>query len=261
MEDLKNKLLSESLRNANEEMKLKDIEIRRKDAELKRKEEENNQLAQLLKVTTEERDIARDTTQMLLSKLSSNDLYAVVGAAAVPFQIESPPLAKVTKGYSSSTTNESDSTSSTHNHHHPFDTVTSPYMTNATMADSFMTTPLQAFTGLSNDNAGWIIDALAKQKPLPEKGKLLQAVHDVTRATPLLETLMMTGSLPEWRIPPPPLPLHVPSPVKDSGTFTNERALGGAYASVGSTAVGEMRRVLPGASSYRAIGAKRQMIQ
>ncbi|CAI0452801.1 unnamed protein product, partial [Linum tenue] len=40
------------------------------------------------------------------------------------------------------------------------------------------------------------------EKPLPEKGKLLQAVM---KAGPLLQTLLLAGPLPQWRHPPPPL--------------------------------------------------------
>ncbi|WCJ41587.1 hypothetical protein M5689_022449 [Euphorbia peplus] len=53
------------------------------------------------------------------------------------------------------------------------------------------------------------------QKPLPEKGKLLQAVM---KAGPLLQTLLLAGPLPQWRHPPPPLesfeipPVTIPSP-------------------------------------------------
>ncbi|KAK8581428.1 hypothetical protein V6N13_144454 [Hibiscus sabdariffa] len=43
---------------------------------------------------------------------------------------------------------------------------------------------------------------LVPDKPLPEKGKLLQAVM---KAGPLLQTLLLAGPLPEWRHPPPPL--------------------------------------------------------
>ncbi|XP_042504516.1 uncharacterized protein LOC122081436 isoform X2 [Macadamia integrifolia] len=43
---------------------------------------------------------------------------------------------------------------------------------------------------------------LAPEKPLPEKGKLLQAV---TKAGPLLQTLLLAGPLPQWRHPPPKL--------------------------------------------------------
>ncbi|GAV73452.1 DUF1635 domain-containing protein [Cephalotus follicularis] len=59
-----------------------------------------------------------------------------------------------------------------------------------------------------------IID-LVPDKPLPEKGKLLQAVM---KAGPLLQTLLLAGPLPQWRHPPPPLesfeipPVTIPSP-------------------------------------------------
>ncbi|KAK9168591.1 hypothetical protein Syun_000731 [Stephania yunnanensis] len=43
---------------------------------------------------------------------------------------------------------------------------------------------------------------LTSEKPLPEKGKLLQAVM---KAGPLLQTLLLAGPLPQWRHPPPPL--------------------------------------------------------
>ncbi|KAH8499519.1 hypothetical protein Peur_074555 [Populus x canadensis] len=43
---------------------------------------------------------------------------------------------------------------------------------------------------------------LVPEKPLPEKGKLLQAVM---KAGPLLQTLLLAGPLPQWRHPPPPL--------------------------------------------------------
>ncbi|XWS71874.1 hypothetical protein CRYUN_Cryun03dG0175200 [Craigia yunnanensis] len=54
-----------------------------------------------------------------------------------------------------------------------------------------------------------------KPLPLPEKGKLLQAVM---KAGPLLQTLLLAGPLPQWRHPPPPLesfeipPVTIPSP-------------------------------------------------
>ncbi|KAK9153871.1 hypothetical protein Sjap_001351 [Stephania japonica] len=56
---------------------------------------------------------------------------------------------------------------------------------------------------------------LATEKPLPEKGKFLQAVM---KAGPLLQTLLLAGPLPQWRHPPPQLdsieipPVVIPSP-------------------------------------------------
>ncbi|XP_019447813.1 PREDICTED: uncharacterized protein LOC109350954 [Lupinus angustifolius] len=41
---------------------------------------------------------------------------------------------------------------------------------------------------------------LTPEKPLPEKGKLLQAV---IKAGPLLQTLLLAGPLPQWKHPPP----------------------------------------------------------
>ncbi|XP_073027764.1 uncharacterized protein [Primulina eburnea] len=58
---------------------------------------------------------------------------------------------------------------------------------------------------------------IVPDRPLPEKGKLLQAVM---KAGPLLQTLLLAGPLPRWRNPPPPLdtyqipppPVVIPSP-------------------------------------------------
>ncbi|XP_052183677.1 uncharacterized protein LOC127795808 [Diospyros lotus] len=58
---------------------------------------------------------------------------------------------------------------------------------------------------------------LVSDKPLPEKGKLLQAVM---KAGPLLQTLLLAGPLPQWRHPPPPIdsyqipppPVAIPAP-------------------------------------------------
>ncbi|CAK9164628.1 unnamed protein product [Ilex paraguariensis] len=51
---------------------------------------------------------------------------------------------------------------------------------------------------------------LVSEKPLPEKGKLLQAVM---KAGPLLQNLLLAGPLPQWRHPPPPLDTHqIPPP-------------------------------------------------
>ncbi|CAA3005244.1 uncharacterized protein LOC111393965 [Olea europaea var. sylvestris] len=47
-------------------------------------------------------------------------------------------------------------------------------------------------------------------RPLPEKGKLLQAVM---KSGPLLRNLLLAGPLPQWRHPPPPLDTYqIPPP-------------------------------------------------
>lgn len=63
---------------------------------------------------------------------------------------------------------------------------------------------------------------VAVDRPLPEKGKFLQAVM---KAGPLLQTLILAGPLPQWRHPPPPLdtyqipppPVAIPSPPPPHG--------------------------------------------
>lgn len=53
--------------------------------------------------------------------------------------------------------------------------------------------------------------AAATKRPLPQQGRLLQAVME---AGPLLQNLMVAGPLPRWRNPPPSQAL--PSPVIQS---------------------------------------------
>ncbi|XVE61818.1 hypothetical protein DITRI_Ditri06bG0069700 [Diplodiscus trichospermus] len=60
--------------------------------------------------------------------------------------------------------------------------------------------------GLAVDHASKVIDALVKGKPLPDKGRFLEAVFDTA---PLLETLVITGQLPKWRNPPPLLSILI----------------------------------------------------
>lgn len=60
-----------------------------------------------------------------------------------------------------------------------------------------------------------ITATLVAKRPLPEKGKLLQAVKE---AGPLLQTLLLAGPLPQWQHPPPQLdsieipPVTIPLP-------------------------------------------------
>ncbi|XVE79820.1 hypothetical protein DITRI_Ditri14bG0087100 [Diplodiscus trichospermus] len=69
---------------------------------------------------------------------------------------------------------------------------------------------------------------LVPEKPLPEKGKLLQAVM---KAGPLLQTLLLAGPLPQWRHPPPPLesfeipPVTIPSPPAPAAPLTPPQLL------------------------------------
>ncbi|KAL2548898.1 hypothetical protein Fot_10428 [Forsythia ovata] len=70
-------------------------------------------------------------------------------------------------------------------------------------------------------------EKIVPKKPLPKKGKFLQAVRE---AGPLLQTLLLAGPLPQWQHPPPQLnsidipPVTISSP-RNSGLFSNKRAL------------------------------------
>ncbi|KAL6563646.1 hypothetical protein OROGR_002605 [Orobanche gracilis] len=67
-------------------------------------------------------------------------------------------------------------------------------------------------------------------RPLPEKGKLLETVM---KAGPLLQTLLLSGPLPQWRHPPPPMdtyqipppPMVVHSPATPSAHSVSQDAL------------------------------------
>ncbi|KAG2311498.1 hypothetical protein Bca52824_023055 [Brassica carinata] len=64
-----------------------------------------------------------------------------------------------------------------------------------------------------------IMSPLLLEKPLPEKGSLLQAV---LKAGPLLQTLLLSGPLPQWRHPPPTLDTsEIPPVTLDSSVINN----------------------------------------
>lgn len=60
------------------------------------------------------------------------------------------------------------------------------------------------------------LEQLVNNRPLPEKGKLLDAVM---RAGPLLQSLMVAGPLPRWKNPPPLQRPQIP-PVSVNGRST-----------------------------------------
>lgn len=75
-----------------------------------------------------------------------------------------------------------------------------------------------AAAGFSSDSDGSMVSSPAPvveypvvfDKPLPEKGRLLQAVM---KAGPLLQTLLLAGPLPQWHHPPPPMDtFQIPTP-------------------------------------------------
>ncbi|KAJ8503795.1 hypothetical protein OPV22_004681 [Ensete ventricosum] len=188
IEDLKHKLLCatselEALRaNAKEEI---------------RKNEENiERLIHHLQVITHERDVARDQLQLVLNKITLPD----------------SPQPRQARGSCSVT--ESDSLSGAPNHHSSYgaspvdsflDNVGSPEL--SSMGGGPQRQASQRSSPNYDRASEVVVDGLAMKKPLPPKGKLLQAVLE---AGPLLQTLLLAGPLPQWRNPPPLQPFQVP---------------------------------------------------
>ncbi|KAF4361909.1 hypothetical protein F8388_005645 [Cannabis sativa] len=173
-------------------------------AQMEKNEEYLRSLLDFLKTALKERDEAR------------NQLQKVQFMFCLP-QTENPILMPSAKANSSIT--ESNSLSETYNHHSHgsspvesfFDAaaVSSPEFSNINMDDSsqmgFSMSSVPA--PLNIDPASVVIENLSKGKPLPEKGKLLQAVLG---AGTLLHNLLLAGPLPSWRNPPPLQPFKIP---------------------------------------------------
>lgn len=142
---------------------------------MKKKEESINKLIQLVKLTTKERDEAKDQLNALVSFLRCKKPQQ---AAAI-----------------NSGLTESDSLSETQTRISHRSHVSSPVESFYHAESSNITTA----AATKFDFGSVVIDELAKKRPLPEKGKLMQAVMN---AGPLLQTLMVAGPLPRWRNPP-----------------------------------------------------------
>ncbi|GMH12314.1 hypothetical protein Nepgr_014155 [Nepenthes gracilis] len=82
---------------------------------------------------------------------------------------------------------------------------------NGSSLPNFRMTPTGGLFSRETNNAvdkdSSIMYNLAKGRPLPKKGKLVQAVME---AGPLLQTLMVAGPLPQWRNPPPLRTFQIP---------------------------------------------------
>ncbi|KAE8712729.1 putative glucuronoxylan glucuronosyltransferase IRX7-like [Hibiscus syriacus] len=152
--------------------------------ELRKRDDQLVELKGLISKAMKERDEAHEKCQtLLLDKLLLHQQKVAAGAAPLSgvSSIEDEPRRGIesNNGFSSSDCEES--------------IVSSPLV----------------------DQPQAAIELVVPKKPLPEKGKLLQAVM---KAGPLLQTLLLAGPLPQWRHPPPPLdsfeipPVTIPSP-------------------------------------------------
>ncbi|XP_068645017.1 uncharacterized protein [Aristolochia californica] len=201
----------------------------------RRDEETEKQLLFLLKETSRERDELREQLQKLLTKLTEP-------CNLLPnLQSDCPPV-RFSKGITSST--DSDCLSETYNSHHSYgspvdsflDAGSLPEMSNLNMPDSNNIVvrhhPVQQEfpTPTQIDPASLIIDQLAMKRKLPERGKFLEAMSN---AGPLLKNLLVAGSLPQWRNPPPLQSFQIPPlSIKGSNADTlTQKPLPSSYAS------------------------------
>ncbi|KAG6507979.1 uncharacterized protein LOC121983169 [Zingiber officinale] len=163
MEELKQKLLCTTL-------ELEAVKANAKE-EMRKSEQSIDQLLKLLQVVTHERDEARSQLELLLSKLKQIPRTRELRLSPMPDCV----------------TGECGSSSSP---------VGSPELPSVKLVAGGAT-----HTGRSDhSDAGAVMDWLAMNRPLPQKGKLLQAVME---AGPTLQTLLLAGPLPRWRNPPP----------------------------------------------------------
>lgn len=194
------------------------LELEKLKAEAKEEVRKNNELIYLLNFALKERDEAKNQLQNLLNTTENN-------LTSIPhFHVDSPVPKPAAKANSSVT--ESNSLSDTYNYHSHgsspvdclFDSVPSPEFTNinfvvsnnplvqepnATIHNSRVTSEVMP----RFDEGSFVIDNLARGRPLPQQGKFLQAVLD---AGPLVHTLLMAGPLPRWRNPPQLQPAQIP---------------------------------------------------
>ncbi|KAB5543943.1 hypothetical protein DKX38_012055 [Salix brachista] len=212
MDDLKHKLLYTTLELQKMKMKA--------NVRLREQKDTVQHLLNLLANACKERDGARDQLQALLYRSMSSGSSGQILSRVQP---ESPisnttPKANLSVLESNSEAfNQLSHCSSSVDSF--FDAGSSPDFPNKNLEGSSTAGLLNQlfvqeqhnwtkFTGLvspggnsvENDRGIAVIDYLSQGKVLPQKGKLLQAVMD---AGPLLQSLLITGQLPQWRNPPP----------------------------------------------------------
>ncbi|KAL8171014.1 hypothetical protein V2J09_022818 [Rumex salicifolius] len=162
--------------------------------EISRKEEELTHMRDLLMVAVKERDEAHYKCQKLLVDKNSlqqqlklqHKLQKAVSFSRIVTKNEEKPCDLAPKDTKS---NSGSFVSSDSDESIVSEQINSKFSTPSSSPLSSSLPPNLAAT-------------LGKQRPLPEKGKLLQAVME---AGPLLQTLLLAGPLPQWQHPPPQL--------------------------------------------------------
>ncbi|XP_019199576.1 PREDICTED: uncharacterized protein LOC109193181 [Ipomoea nil] len=183
IDELKQRLLCTNLEL--EQLKVETCEETRKSNEYVK------QLIHLVKIAFRERDEARDQLQKLMM---NNVNYPIITANSC-----------ITESNSFSETFNNNNNNNNHHSH-----GSSPAAAESTflkVGSSPELSNLDYNAAMAAAAADVKIESLVKGKPLPEKGKFLQAVLE---APPLLQTLVVAAPLPRWRNPPQLKSFHIP---------------------------------------------------
>ena len=175
---------------------------RETDEEIQKNNEQIKKLLQLLQIACKERDEAKSQLKKFQQILALNQKPINISA---PFSPDSPLLTNNFPSKPNSSITESSSFSQSLVSSPIVDSISSPDSNNIVFSKPQMIvtqTPTKIV-----DQESLIIANLANGRPLPSKGNLLQAVLE---AGPLLSTLMVAGSLPQWRNPPGVLTHQIP---------------------------------------------------
>ncbi|POO02429.1 hypothetical protein TorRG33x02_014130 [Trema orientale] len=161
-----------------------------------------------------QRDEAINQLQTLLDKISSFQPHVHSQQLPTP------------KG----SVNNVSNTSHSHFHASSPTTCSLPYLTSTDSSNSGLPNQQQCVSMRDDgDGASFVYDSLIRGKPLPEKGRLVQAVLE---AGPLLHTLLL-APLPQWNNPPPPTlpplpllnePFNLPNANQSGAAFNPRRS-------------------------------------
>ncbi|WJX69545.1 hypothetical protein P8452_53772 [Trifolium repens] len=156
-----------------------------------------NELLNMIQIANKERDQAREQLQYLKKKIVPTNTNMFFDN-----NINNLVMFHSTKANSSITESNSPSQMSS-----PVEAVSSPEFSNVGVDSHnnnmcFFKRLVNNKFDQVNDVGNAIIDSLVRGKVLPQKGKLLDAVIN---AGPLIQNLVLSGPLPNWKNPPPPL--------------------------------------------------------
>jgi hypothetical protein len=164
--------------------------------EERHKEQDMKALAELIRRTAQERDLLREQHQLLLAR----ELEAVMSSSSdsgrSPLASSSPAALFVPSMVpQAATINEHPSAAA------PAQLATKMpvVLGNSHSAQPSSVGHAAAMVNMSVAAAAARLELLAAKRPLPQKGRLVQAVME---AGPLLQNLLVAGPLPRWRNPP-----------------------------------------------------------